>query len=176
MIRIVRTNALSRVAVGIGLVVALGSGAVAGASVHLLSTPSTAHGEYFQLKSQKDSTFCIDVDPQGTPGRSLFLSVCTAALSQRWTFTSNADGSNLLVNSQGFCVDAVGRTPGDGVALQVNHCNFAKSQRLHFTDAGNIQIGGTKNCLSYPRPGSGAAVFLQACGSLTALEEFKLAQ
>jgi len=164
-----------RMAIAIGLAVVLGSSAAA-AGVHLLATPSTAHGGGFQIETQKDTTFCIDVAPGGTPGSTLSLSMCAPYASQRWTFTSNADGSNLLVDSQGFCVDAAGRTPGDGVALQAVNCSFAKSQRLRFTSVGSIQIGGTKNCLSFPRPASGAAIFLDSCSNPLGVALFKLAQ
>jgi len=172
----VRKNMFPKVAVAIGLVAVLGSSAAAAAGVHLLAPPSTAHGGGFQLEAQKDTTFCVDVDPGGIPGSALSLSVCSAAASQRWTFTSNTDGSNLLVDWSGFCVDAAGHTAGDGVALQAVNCNFAKSQRLRFTSAGSIQIGGTKNCLSFVRVASGAAITLESCSNPLGVQRFKLAQ
>ena len=159
----------------IGFVTVIGSSAVAVAVVNSHAALSTAHGEGLQIKSQVDPSFCIDVTAGATQGRALSLSACGGYATQRWTFTKNSDGSNLLVDTQGMCVDTAGRKAGDGVALKVRNCSFANSQRLQFTSAGHLQVSGTTKCVSIPRANAGAAVFLQTCNSSNPLELFKLA-
>jgi len=169
-----RKIGILQVAVMAGLVTFLGGSAVAAAIVAPRATPSTAHGEGFQLRSHVDSNFCIDVPAGSTQGRQLSLGVCSLNATQRWTFTSNADGTNLIVDSMGMCVDAVGRKAGDGIALKVVNCSFVKTQRFRYTSVGRIQLSGTTSCLSIPRAGAAAAVFLENCNSATTRQQFKL--
>ena len=160
----------------IGLVTVLGGSAVAVAVVNPYAALSTAHGEGFQIRSQLDPTFCIDVAAGATQGRPLSLSACLQGLqTQLWTFTNNSDGSNLLVDYMGMCVDTAGRKVGDGLALKVRKCSFVSSQRFQFTSVGRIQVTGTTKCLSIPRAAPAVAVFLETCNSSNPREVFKLA-
>ncbi len=176
MTKAFRKIAFLQVALAVGLVTLFAGTAAAVAIVDPHTTPSTAHGEAFQIKSQVDTTFCIDVAAGGTQGRKLSLSACAPYATERWTFTKNSDGSNLLVESQGMCVDTAGRKPGDGVSLKVENCNFLKSQRLRFTSVGRIQASGTATCLSIPRAAAGVAVFLETCSASNPRQRFKLGQ
>jgi hypothetical protein len=173
---VLRTNTFLEVVLVAGLVALVAGGAVAAAVVAPHTTPSTAHGESFEVKPVVDVSFCINVPYGGTQGRPLTLSACGPAPTERWTFTKNSDGTNLFVDYQGMCVDAAGRKAGDGIALKVRSCSFVASQRSRFSSVGRIQISGTKMCLSIPRANSGAAVFLQTCDSSNSLQEFKLGQ
>jgi hypothetical protein len=174
MNRASRKTTILRVALTLGLVTVLGGGAVAVAVASPHASPSTAHGEGFQLKPQVNSSDCIDVVPGATQGRLLSLSLCSPVATQRWTFTKNSDGTNLFVDSQGMCVDAVGRKANDGIALKVMNCSFVKTQRFRYSSVGRIQVSGSTNCLSVPQGHVAAPVFLTTCNSSSPYQQFKL--
>jgi hypothetical protein len=170
----IRKTMWVRAALTIGLVTVVGSGAIAAASVAPHATPTTAHGGGFLIRSGVNQNYCVDVVAGATQGRALSLSACSQNASQRWTFTENADGTNVIVDSLGMCVDAAGRKAGDGVALRVVRCSFVKAQRASYSSVGRIQVSGTKNCFSVPQAHAGAPVFLATCSSAAPLEQFRL--
>ncbi len=167
---------IARVTLGGGLMLLVGGGAVAATNYLPRTTPSTAHGSNFQIKSAVDFSFCIDVPAGATPGRKLTLTACSPANTERWAFTENSDGTNLLIDDQGFCVDSVGRKAGDGISLQVLKCSFVKSQRFRYNSIGQMQFFETTNCVSLPRANAAAALFLEKCDSSKKRQQFKLAQ
>ena len=171
------TPRLTRPLVGCAAVVALTGGAVmmAGA-VSATATPTTAHGTYFLFKSAIDNNFCVDVAPGATAGRAVSLSACGTADTERWTLTDNADGTNLVVDSQGMCLDKAGRVVGDGTPLEVFACGFQSHQRFRYTADGLIQDKTTKDCLSVPLAATGAAVSLATCDNTVSGQIFKLAR
>ncbi len=159
------------VAAGAG---ALLAGAAAAVAVVVPHTPSTAHGGGFKIKSAVDYNWCVDVAPGSTPGRPVTLSACSSVATEQWTLTKNSDGSNLLVDSQGMCVDTVGRKANDGIGVKAMNCSFVKTQRFRYTSLGRIQLSGTSTCLSIPRAGLSAPLFLEACSNSNPREVFKL--
>jgi len=173
MTKVFRRMAFLKVA----LVVALFAGGTAAAVAVVAPphTPSTAHGEGFEVRSNVNTYWCVDVAAGSTQGRPLTLSACSFYATQRWKFTKNSDGSNLMVDSQGMCVDTVGRKAGDGTAVKVENCSFVKSQRFRYSSTGRIQVSGTTTCLSIPRADAGAALFLETCSNSNPRELFKLA-
>jgi len=177
MSKVFRRKAFLKVTVAAGLVAFFAGTTAAVAIVEPHTTPSYAHGGGYQVKSWVDTSFCIDVAPGGTQGRAVTLSQCfSAAASERWTFTKNSDGSNLIVDSQGMCVDSVGRKAGDGIAVKVRNCSFVKSQRFRVTNLGQIQLSGTTTCLAIPRAGAGVALLLETCSNSNPWQVFKWSQ
>lgn len=154
----------------------LGGSIAVEASIATRAAPSTAHGESFLFKTQLDSSFCVDVVSGATQGRTVFLSTCSTADTQRWSLTKNADGSNAFIDSQGMCVDSSGRKAGDGLPVKVFNCNFGKTQRFRYTAAGHIQVNGTNLCFSIPLAATGAAVSLAKCSNTSTRQVFKLAR
>ena len=124
-------------------------------------TPTTAHGANFLIESQLDTAFCIEVQPGTTEGRTLSLHQCGGADTQRWAMTDNADVTNLLVDSQGMCVD--GHFRGLDHALTVNSCQFGKVWRFAFTEAGSLVNERNGKCLSIPGAATNAIVSLATC-------------
>ena len=157
-----------------GAVVAASNTATAAVPLAAVTTPTTAHGTGFQVHSIIDTSFCIDVAAGATEGRQVTLSQCTAASSQRWGFTWNTDQTNLLVESQGMCMD--GRKPTAGVAASVGYCRFGDPWRYVFTPEGLIQNVKTGQCLTIPRAGSGAAVYFDFCDATRSAQLWKLSQ
>ncbi len=126
-------------------------------------TPSNVHGAHFLVKNGLDPSFCMDVAAGAAEGRSVTLSPCNAGDSERWDFTWNADGMNAIVDNQGMCVDIRGRHAGDGVAVAVYKCHFGENEKFSVSATGHIREVKTGKCLSVPRAGAGAAVFLEDC-------------
>jgi len=154
---------------------ALVAGPIGGATAHHAAvTPTTAHGEYFLFKSALDSTFCIDEQPGNTQGRTVILSTCTTADTQRWSLTENSDGTNFIVDSQGMCVDSTGRKLGDGFAVEAFDCNSHAHQRFTYTADGQLQA--RLGCLAVPLAADGAAVSIASCNSASNSQVFKLAR
>jgi hypothetical protein len=176
MTKVFRSIAFLKVALAVGLVALFAGTPAALATVEPHTTPSATWGESVQITSQLGTSFCIDVAPGGAQGRALRLWVCQPSSSERWTFTKNSDGSNLFVDSQGMCVDSVGRKAGDGISVKVRNCSFVKSQRFRVTSVGRIQLSGTTTCLSIPRAGAGVAVFLETCSNAKPGQVFKMSQ
>ena len=138
--------------------------------------PTTAHGTNFQVKNGLDNSFCMDIAGGATEGRTLSLSQCTAAASQRWGFTWNANDTNSIVETQGMCVDVRGRHAGDGIAIAAYKCHHADNQKFTFTATGHIQELKSGKCLSVPRAAAGVAVFLEDCDETKKQQSWKLAQ
>ncbi len=138
--------------------------------------PTTAHGTNFQVKNGLDNSFCMDIAAGATEGRSLTLSACSAVASQRWGFTWNSNETNSVIDSQGMCVDAKGRHTGDGIAVVANKCHHGEAQKFTYTSTGHIIDLKTKSCLSVPRAGAAAPVFLEACDDTKKGQNWKLAQ
>ena len=138
--------------------------------------PTTAHGTNFQVKNGLDNTFCVDVAGGVAEARALTLNPCTAAASQRWGFTWNANDTNSIIEAQGMCIDVRGRHAGDGVSVAVYKCHHADNQKFTFTPTGHIQELRSGKCLSVPRAGAGAAVFLEDCDETKKQQNWKLAQ
>jgi len=135
---------------------------------------STAHGEGFQIRSVSDPSYCVEVDAGATDLRSVTMAQCNVGSQQRWTFSWLASGLNELIEIQGMCVDVSSRKPGDGLAVPVTFCKGTKAEHLSFLPGGQIEFA--KGCLSIPRAGAGAAVFLEACDSTHTLQFWKLSQ
>lgn len=138
--------------------------------------PTTAHGTNFQVKNGLDNSFCMDIAGGATEGRALSLSQCTAAASQRWGFTWNANDTNSIIESQGMCVDVRGRHAGDGIAVAAYKCHHADNQKFTYTPTGHIQELKSGKCLSAPRAAAGVAVFLEDCDETKKQQSWKLAQ
>jgi Ricin-type beta-trefoil lectin domain len=147
------TAAAAMATVGLGIGVALG--------VSPSVTASAINGVNFEIHSQIDSNFCIEVQNGTIEGRTLSLQTCGGADTQRWVLTKDADSSNLLVDSQGMCVN--GRSRGLGLPLTVGSCQFGAVWRFAVTDAGLIVNERNGKCLSVPGAASNAVISLATC-------------
>jgi len=137
---------------------------------------SVAHGPNFLIESALDYSFCVDEAPGTAPGRIVSLSPCSTALTERWTLTENADGTNAIVDSQGMCLDTTGRKAGDQTALEVLPCNFKGHERFSFSGEGQFQAATPSNaCPWEPNLGGGVATSLARCDSTSTNQVFKLA-
>ncbi len=127
------------------------------------ATPSTIHGVNFQIKSQLDQTFCVQVEPGTTEGRTITLQQCVAADTERWAFTNNSDDTNIVADSQGMCLDSRGRKAGDGLALPVSKCKFTDIWRYAYTSQATIKDIRSGLCLQVPQAAANAPVSLATC-------------
>jgi hypothetical protein len=127
------------------------------------TTPTTQHGANFQVKSQIDNNYCIQVAGGTNEGRTITLQQCGTTDTQRWDFTWNNDDTNLMVDSQGMCLDGRTRKGGDGLAIPVAKCRFGDAWRYTITASGLIKDVRSGACLSVPGASANAAVSLAAC-------------
>lgn len=137
--------------------------------------PSTVFGVNFLIKSQQDANFCIQVTNGTTEGRTISLQTCGGADTQRWVLTHNNDESNLIVDSQGMCLDARSRKGGDGLALPVQKCRFGEAWRFAVLGTGQIRDDKNAKCLQVPGPASNAVVSLADCDAAKPNQKWTLA-
>lgn len=127
------------------------------------SEPSQVHGVNFLIKPQLDNFFCVQVESGGTEGRPITLQTCGNADTQRWALSNNSDGTNLILDSQAFCVDGDFHKGDEGIARTVRTCGFESTSRFVFTSAGLIRDVKNNMCLWVPGAASNANVSLKDC-------------
>ena len=126
--------------------------------------PSQVHGVNFLVKSQIDTSFCMQVATGTQEGRLVTLQTCSNADSQRWGFTWNDDDSNFIVEEQvGMCLDGHAPKGSEGLALPVARCQTGAAWRFVFTSAGLIESVRNGKCLSVAGAASNANVSLADC-------------
>jgi hypothetical protein len=131
---------------------------------HGASTPpTTAHGTNFLIKSQVDSNFCIEVANGTSEGRTITLQQCGGADTQRWALPLNSDDTNLIIDSQGLCLDGRFTKGDEGLPLPVAKCGPGKTWRFVFNSAGQLMTARRNLCLSVPGAASNAVVSLEPC-------------
>lgn len=138
-------------------------------------SPTLAGSANLLIKSQLDSNFCIEVGSGTGEGRTLALEQCGLADTQRWTLTRNADETNLIVESQGMCVDGNQRPADAGLPLPVDMCRMGAPWRFSMDASGLIQNGKSGKCLSIPGAASNVAVSLAECDENKPTQRWKLA-
>jgi hypothetical protein len=134
--------------------------------------PSTIHGVNFLIKSQVDNTFCVQVASGTTEGRTITLQTCGAADTQRWAFSNNSDDTNLVLDSQGMCLDGRNRKGNDGLALPVQKCRFGDVWRWSYLSTGQIKDIRNGKCLQVPGAASNANVSLADCDPAKKTQQF----
>ncbi len=124
---------------------------------------STIFGVNFQVKTQVDPNYCIQVASGTTEGRTITMQQCAAADTQRWVFTHNSDDTNIVADSQGMCLDSRSRKAGDGLALPVSKCKFSDLWRYAYTSQATIKDIKNGLCLQTSGAAANAAVSLATC-------------
>ena len=125
--------------------------------------PTEAHGTNFLLESQLDSNFCIEAANGTGEGRTLTLQQCLGADTQRWALPLNSDDTNLIVDSQGMCLDGRSTKANEGLPIPVAKCGSSKTWRFVVTSAGQLMTARRNLCLSIPGAASNAVVSLAPC-------------
>jgi ricin-type beta-trefoil lectin protein len=157
-----RLGKIGFAAVIVGVVGVTGS-AVGQAPKPPADAPSTVFGTNFIIKSQADQNFCMQVAPGSAEGRTVNLQPCSSSETQRFTFTHNLDDSNLIIESQGMCIDGRSRKAGDGQAMPVQKCRFGEAWRFAYLSNGTIKDDKNDKCLVIVTAAANAAVTLAAC-------------
>jgi hypothetical protein len=167
-------SAFSALVVGATLATVVVAAHAAGGLDHT-GAPSTARGSSLLIKSQIDNYYCVEVAGGTASGRAIRLEQCGATDTQRWTFTKDSDGTNLIVDSQGMCLD--GRLPRAThlPGMPVNSCRFTSDERYTFLPSGMIKNVSSGRCLSVPGAAANAAVTLNKCDQTKKGEFWKLA-
>ena len=127
------------------------------------ASPTGVHGTNFLIKSQIDSNFCIEVENGTGEGRTITLQTCGGADTQRWALPLNSDDTNLIVDSEGLCLDGRFSKGDEGLPLAVAKCGPAKTWRFIVTSAGQIMTARRNLCFSVPGAASNAVVSLAPC-------------
>jgi Ricin-type beta-trefoil lectin domain len=125
--------------------------------------PTEVHGTNFLLKSQIDTNFCIEVENGTGEGRTITLQTCGGADTQRWALPLNSDDTNLIVDSQGLCLDGRFTKGDEGLPRSVAKCGPGKTWRFVINSAGQVMTARRNLCLSVPGAASNASVSLEPC-------------
>ena len=138
-----------------------GMGQGAGASTAKLKT--TIRGVNFQVQTLVDTNFCMQAESGTLPGRTITLQQCAVADNQRWAFALNQGTTNLILDSQGMCLDGVFHAGDEGLARSVEPCRFATEWRFVYLGSGLIEDVGNGMCLAVPGAAANANVSLAVC-------------
>jgi hypothetical protein len=150
-------------------------GAQAGRTHALVALPPTqAHGINFLIKSQLDTSFCVNVGNGGAEGRTITLANCGPAATELFAFTDYGDATNTIVENQGMCLDGSYRRAHPDLALQVRRCGGGQAWRWSVTTAGLIENGKTGTCLGVAGAVGGAAVHPVTCDDTNAADRWTL--
>src|SRR5581483_844594 len=136
---------------------------------------STVFGTNFLIKSQVDNSFCVQVASGTTEGRTITLQTCGSADTQRFAFSHNADETNVILDSQGMCLDGRSRKAGDGLALPVQKCRFGDALRWAYLASGQIKDVKNGKCLQVPGAANNASVSLADCDATKPGQKFLVA-
>jgi hypothetical protein len=124
---------------------------------------TTIHGVNFLVQPVADTTFCMQAETGTLPGRTITLQSCAVADNQRWAFSTNQGTTNLILDSQGFCLDGVFHPGDEGLARPVNPCRFASEWKFVYLSSGLIEDVGNGKCLSVPGVAANTPVSLADC-------------
>jgi ricin-type beta-trefoil lectin protein len=149
----------ARIALLAVLALGLAGGALA---ARRLLTASSVHGTEFQIQTLVDQSFCVTTDNGTSEGRETRLQNCGSSFG-RFTFTDNSDGTNLIVDSQGMCLDGRFRPRDAGLPLKVFSCRFSDRFRWSYLADGEIQNALNGLCLRVPGAANNAVVSLGTC-------------
>jgi ricin-type beta-trefoil lectin protein len=165
----IRSRTVAGLAVAVTAAVALGAGtSVARTQAHRGAAPAamlktTIHGVNFQVKSFDDTNFCMQVESGVLPGRTITLQQCGVADNQRWAFSLNRGTTNLILDSQGMCLDGRFQSGDEGLARPVNACQFSPEWKFVYLGNSLIEDIANGKCLSVPGAAANAAVSLADC-------------
>jgi len=125
--------------------------------------PTTVHGVNFQVKTQLDQSFCIQVESGTIEGRGLTMQQCGLADTQRWAFPWYSDGTIVIVESQGMCLDGHLTRGVLGVPMTVAQCGTGGDWRFAYTSQALLQNEKNRRCLQIPQAAANAPVSLADC-------------
>ena len=85
---------------------------------------------------------------------------CAAIDNDDWTFAQSVDGSSVLVDGNGQCLEAA-KKPNK--LAQANPCTFLTPEHFFYTNKGQIKSESGNLCLEDAQAGSDAAVSFNTC-------------
>jgi hypothetical protein len=165
----IRSRTVVGLVVAVTAAVALGAGtSVARTQAHRAAAATaklktSIHGVNFQVQPVADTNFCMQAESGVLPGRTITLQSCAVADNQRWAFSMNQGTTNLILDSQGFCLDGRFHPGDEGLARPVNPCRFASEWKFVYLGTGLIEDVGNGKCLSVPGVAANAPVSLADC-------------
>jgi hypothetical protein len=162
-----RHRIVAGLAVGIIGVLTIGVGATnaLGARERTVAAKlkTTIHGVNFQIKSFADQNFCMQVESGVLPGRTITLQQCGAVDNQRWAFSLNQGTTNLILDSQGDCIDGRFHAGDEGMARPVNACRFSTEWKFVYLGSSLIEDIANGKCLAVPGAAANTPVSLADC-------------
>jgi hypothetical protein len=162
-----RHRIVAGLAVGIVGVLAIGVGAGsalgAGGRTSAAKLKTSIHGVNFQIKSFDDLNFCMQVESGVLPGRTITLQQCGAVDNQRWAFSLNQGTTNLILDSQGYCIDGRFHAGDEGLARPVNACRFSTEWKFVYLGSSLIEDIANGKCLAVPGAAANTPVSLADC-------------
>lgn len=112
--------------------------------------------------------FCMDAqgDKKGD-GTPVYIYRCHGRENQRWTLTTNVDGSSAIVGTGGYCLDVRGRhSRADGTPVQLWQCHFDRNQRFRIGSDFTIREVASGKCLMALGQRDGAPIVIDDCAGL----------
>jgi hypothetical protein len=138
--------------------------------VHQQSKLHQPNGVNFTLHLEQDQNFCVEAPPEETTLDAI-VSQCAARDDQDWTFPDVSDGSIILIDGAGQCVDFGGVS---GTLVDVVPCTFASSERFHYTAKGQFQDASGKYCLEATAATQDASLEFTTCSKTAQSQVFVL--
>jgi len=119
-------------------------------------------GVNFTIHTSADTNFCFTNIPVTDLNRPTSIQECADNDSQHWTFAQSVDGSSVLVDGGGQCLEVAKKA--DKLA-QVNPCSFLAPEHFLYTNKGQIKNESGEMCLQDAGAADDAAVTFDPCTS-----------
>jgi hypothetical protein len=102
------------------------------------------------IRSAANPQLCFDVAGDDASQHALVrIARCRNNEAQKWSFTSNPDGSVKVTGIGALCIDMPGAPPGPNATFtQLLLCNGSKTEQFKFYVDGRIRELGTNLCLT----------------------------
>jgi hypothetical protein len=137
---------------------------VIGESGAQVSPRATTHvepaGVNFTIHTSADTNFCYTNVPVPQLNRTTSIQQCAPNDSQHWTFAQSVDGSSVIVDGSGQCLEASKKA---NKMAEVNPCTFLAPEHFLYTAKGNIKTLSGSMCLEDAAATSDAAVAFDPC-------------
>lgn len=155
-----KARRVAMVVSGLAMAGGIGLAEVGAALAAAPATHTEPAGENFTIHPSADQSFCFTDVPVPDLNRETSMQQCSTIDSDHWAFAQSVDGSSVLVDDNGLCLEAA-KKPNK--SAQVNPCTFLTPEHFFYTAKGQIRSESGNLCLEATQVATSAAVTFNTC-------------
>jgi Ricin-type beta-trefoil lectin domain len=144
----------------VNALVVSGSGAQVRPQVSGATTQAEPAGNNFTIHTSVDPNFCFTDVSEPDANRETSIQQCASNDNDEWTFAQSVDGSSVLVDASGQCLEAAKKA---GKLAEANPCTFLSPEHFLYTAKGQIKTASGNMCLQDAQAASDAGVTFETC-------------